>query len=101
MLKSTEIDPLFDRVLVRQESQRQSAGGIFVPREQGDRSQIMSVIKAGNGLCDDGSQIKMLVKEGDRIIAAKYSGTEVNTDSEKLLIIKHCDILAKITDEVR
>jgi co-chaperonin GroES (HSP10) len=82
-----EIKPLFDRVLCAPQQERVSAGGIYIPLSQTERSQIMTVIASGGANC---------VKSGDRVVVNKYSGAEVNIDGTKQYIVKVTDILGVI-----
>jgi len=82
------IVPLFDRVLLKKVYEEQkSREGIYVPREQTERSQVMEVVSTGSG-------INFGVKVGGRVVVAKYAGTEVILGVEKFFIVKQCDILA-------
>lgn len=90
------IKPLQDRVLVRRtESEEKTAGGIIIPDSAKEKPQEGEVISAGSGLRkEDGSVVPLEVKAGDKILFAKWSGTEIKVNSEELLIMKESDILA-------
>ncbi|MFP4327881.1 MAG: co-chaperone GroES [Paracoccaceae bacterium] len=93
--------PLHDRVLVRRvESDEKTAGGLIIPDTAKEKPQEGQVVAVGAGARDeDGDRIAMDVKEGDRILFGKWSGTEITVDGEELLIMKESDILGIITDE--
>lgn len=90
------LKPLADRLVVEPiEQEEVTAGGIILPETAKEKPQQGKVLAAGPGRTDDdGKRIKMEVKVGDRVLYAKYSGTEVKLDSKKLLILRESDILA-------
>ena len=90
--------PLHDRVLVRRvEADTKTAGGIIIPDSAQEKPSEGEVVAAGKGLRDeDGDPIALDVKEGDRILFGKWSGTEVKIDGEELLIMKESDIMGII-----
>ena len=95
---STNIKPLGDSVVVRPAEQEQTtASGLVLPETAKEKPQQGSVIAAGPGRRDDdGKRIVMDVQVGDTVLYAKYAGTEVKIDNEKLLILKESDILAVV-----
>lgn len=90
--------PLHDRVLVkRTDSDEKTKGGVIIPDTAKEKPVEGVVVAIGTGLRDeDGEHIELDVKEGDRILFGKWSGTEVNIDGEEMLIIKESDILGII-----
>jgi len=90
------LKPLADRLVVEPiEQEEVTAGGIILPETAKEKPQQGKVIAAGPGRTDDeGDRIAMEVKVGDRVLYAKYSGTEIKLDSKKLLILRESDILA-------
>ena len=92
--------PLHDRVLVRRvESDEKTAGGLIIPDSAKEKPAEGLVVAVGAGAKDDdGDRIAMDVKEGDKILFGKWSGTEVSVDGEDLLIMKESDILGIIED---
>lgn len=90
--------PLHDRVLVRRvESDEKTAGGLIIPESAKEKPAEGEIVAVGAGARDDdGDRIKMDVKEGDKILFGKWSGTEVQLDGEELLIMKESDILGII-----
>ena len=96
--------PLHDRVLVRRvEAEETTAGGIIIPDTAKEKPQEGEVIAVGAGIRDEtGKLVPLDVKDGDRILFGKWSGTEVRLDGEDLLIMKESDILGIVeTAKVR
>jgi len=93
-----KIRPLHDRVIVkRMEEERTSPGGIVIPDAATEKPIKVEVIAVGNGrLLDNGETRALDVKEGDKVLFGKYSGTEVKVDGEELLVMKEDDIMAVI-----
>jgi len=91
--------PLHDRVLVRRvEAEEKTAGGIIIPDTAQEKPQEGEVVSAGTGLkSDDGKITPLDVKQGDRILFGKWSGTEVKVDGEELIIMKESDILGIVS----
>ena len=90
--------PLHDRVVVRRlNAEEKTAGGIIIPDTAKEKPMEGEVIAAGPGARNEQGQIVTLdVKEGDRILFGKWSGTEVKIDGEELLIMKESDIMGII-----
>lgn len=87
--------PLHDRVVVkRTDSDEKTAGGIIIPETAKEKPFEGEVIAVGNGLRDDQGTIHALdVQIGDRVLFAKWSGTEVKIDGTEYLIMKESDIM--------
>ncbi len=87
--------PLHDRVVVRRiEAEEKSAGGIIIPDTAKEKPSQGEVIAVGPGGRDEsGKLIPIDIKEGDRVLFGKWSGTEVKIDGEELLIMKESDIM--------
>ncbi len=92
----TKLRPLGDRVVVRPiEQEEVTASGIVLPDTAREKPQRGEVIAVGPGrLDDDGDRMPMEVKEGERVLFAKYAGTEVKVGENEFLIISEKDILA-------
>ncbi len=92
------LKPLQDKVIVQKlEAQEKTAGGILLPDSAKEKPQEGKVVAVGPGAIDDKGQRKQVdVKEGDIVLYAKYSGTEVKLDGEEYLIIAERDILAVV-----
>jgi chaperonin GroES len=89
--------PLGDRVLIEPAEQEETfAGGqLILPETAKEKPQQGNVLAVGEGRRDeDGERIPMDVKTGDRVLFAKYAGTEIKIDGKKLLIMKESDLLA-------
>ena len=87
--------PLHDRVLVKRvEEESTTKGGIIIPDTAKEKPQEGEIVAVGGGaIKDDGTVRALDVKEGDRILFGKWSGTEVTIDGEELLIMKESDVL--------
>lgn len=96
MASKLKLKPLGGRVIVEPiEQEEMTAGGIILTETAKEKPQEGKILAAGPGERDeDGKRIAMDVKVGDRVLYAKYSGTEVKVDGKKLLILKENDILA-------
>ncbi len=93
--------PLGDRLLIEPAEQEETfAGGqLVLPETAKEKPQQGTVLAAGQGRRDDdGDRIEMDVKVGDRVLFAKYAGTEIKLDGKKLLIMKESDILGVIDE---
>ncbi len=92
------LKPLGDRVVVEPiEQEEVTAGGIVLPETAKEKPQQGKVLAAGPGARDeDGERIPMDVKVGDKVLYAKYAGTEFKLDGKKLLILRESDLLAII-----
>lgn len=90
--------PLHDRVVVKRlEGEDKTKGGIIIPDTAKEKPAEGKVIAVGPGARDESGKLVALdVKEGDRVLFGKWSGTEVKIDGEDLLIIKESDILGVI-----
>jgi chaperonin GroES len=93
---SISIKPLGNRVVVEPEEQEElTSGGIVLPETAKEKPQQGKVLAAGPGeRDDDGKRIPLDVKEGDVVLFAKYSGTEIKLDGKKVLILRESDLLA-------
>jgi len=89
--------PLGDRVVLKQlVAEETTKSGIVLPGQSKEKPQQAEVVAVGPGGMVDGKEVKMEVKVGDQVIYSKYSGTEVEVDEEKYVIVKQSDILAII-----
>ena len=91
-----KLRPLHDRVIVRRlEEEEKTAGGIIIPDTAKEKPQQGKVLALGKGrFLQNGQIIPLIVKEGDRVLFARYAGTEVKVEGEELLIMREDDILA-------
>ena len=90
--------PLHDRVVVRRlNAEEKTKGGIIIPDTAQEKPMEGEVVAAGPGARNEaGALVELDVKEGDRILFGKWSGTEVKLDGNELLIMKESDILGVI-----
>ena len=90
-----KLRPLHDRVLVRRlEEQDDKHGSIIIPDTAKEKPQEGKVIAVGTGrVTEDGKKLPLALKEGDRILFGKYSGSEVKLDGQEYLIMKEEDVL--------
>jgi chaperonin GroES len=90
------LKPLGDRVVVEPiEQEEVTAGGIVLPETAKEKPQQGVVLAAGPGGRDeDGKHVSMDVEVGDKVLYAKYAGTEFKLDGKKLLILRESDLLA-------
>ena len=92
-----QLGPLFDKVVLKQMGAEETTkSGIILPGQAKEKPQQAEVIAVGPGGVVDGKEITMQVKAGDKVIYSKYSGTDVEVDDEKYVIVKQSDILAVI-----
>lgn len=93
------IKPLNDRVVVKVLAEEEKTrGGIVLPDTAKEKPQRGEVIAVGPGAVrDDGSRTPLDVKVGDRVLFAKYGGTEIKLDGEEYLILRESDILAVVS----
>jgi chaperonin GroES len=87
------IRPLADRVVIKMlEAEETTKSGIVLPGTAKEKPQVAKVMAVGPGT----DEVKMEVKEGDRVLISKYAGTEVKIDGEEYTIVKQGDILAVV-----
>lgn len=86
------VKPLADRVLVLPAQAEEKVGGIIIPDTAKEKPQHGKVVATGNGTKDE----EMILKEGDEILYGKYSGTELEFDGTKYLIMRQSDVLAVV-----
>ena len=86
------IKPLADRVLVLPAQAEEKVGGIIIPDTAKEKPQHGTIVAAGNGTKDE----EMILKEGDEILYGKYSGTELEVEGTKYLIMRQSDVLAVV-----
>ena len=86
------IKPIADRVLVLPAQAEEKVGGIIIPDTAKEKPQHGTVVAAGNGTKDE----EMVLKEGDEVLYGKYSGTELEVEGTKYLIMRQSDVLAVV-----
>jgi len=98
---ASKLQPLGDRVLVRPiAKEEKTKSGIYLPDTAKEKPQEGEIIAVGPGKFDEtGKRIPMDLKVGDKVIYAKYGGTEIKVDDVELMILREGDILAKKTSK--
>ena len=92
-----KIQPLADRVVVRPlEDTEEMRGGLYIPDTAKEKPQQGQIIAVGPGRFEKSARVPMELKQGQKVLYAKYSGGEVTLDDEEVLIIKESDVLAVI-----
>jgi chaperonin GroES len=93
-----KVRPLHDRLIVKRlEEEEKTKGGIIIPDSAKEKPIEGKVVAVGDGkLREDGSKVPLEMKVGDRVLFAKYAGTEVKIDGEELLMMREDDILGII-----
>jgi len=96
---ATKFTPLHDRILVRRvEEADTTRGGIIIPDSAKDKPQEGEVISTGKGKINEEGKVRPLdVKDGDRILFGKYSGTEIKIDGEDFIIMREEEVLGVLT----
>jgi chaperonin GroES len=97
---ATSLKPIGDRVIVKaREKEEMTRSGIVLPDTASEKPQEGSVLAVGPGrVLDNGKRVEMDVKTGDKVLFAKYAGTEVKLDGEDYLVIREADLLAIVTN---
>lgn len=89
------VKPLLDRVLIKaEEAEETTKSGIVLSSSAQEKPQVSVVVAVGPGGIVDDKEIKMYIKEGDRVITGKYTGTEIKVDGQEYTIVRQSDILA-------
>jgi len=93
--------PLHDRLLVRRLAEHEEMhGSILIPDTAKEKPQEGEVVAIGPGrMTEEGKTLPLAVKQGDRILFGKYSGSEVQLDGEQYLIMKEEDVLGILREE--
>ena len=89
--------PLDDKVVLKKLiAEETTKSGIVLPGQEKEKPAQAEVVAVGPGGIVDGQEVKMQVKPGDKVVYAKYSGTEIELDGDKFTIVRQSDILAII-----
>ena len=99
-MSKVNLKPLGDRVIVKPlETEEKTKGGIIVPDTAKEKPIEGTIIAVGSGkVTEEGKQVKLEVKEGDKVLYGKYSGTEVAVEGKEYLIMRESDIFAIISN---
>lgn len=91
------IKPLADNVVIKSaKAEETTKSGIVLTSASKEKPQIAEVVAVGPGGLVDGKEVKMNVKVGDKVIAAKYSGTDIKIEDEEYTVLHISDILAVV-----
>jgi len=92
------VKPLRDRILARRiEESEQKVGGIIIPDTAKEKPLQAEVIAVGSGrVLENGTRVPLTVKEGDKVLVGKWSGTEVKIEGEEYVILKEDEVLGII-----
>lgn len=92
------VKPLSDRIVVKPEpAEEKTASGIILPDTAQEKPQMGTVLATGPGkISDSGDLVKMTLKNGDKVLYGKYSGTEITVSGDDVLIMRESDILATL-----
>jgi chaperonin GroES len=98
-IKTMQVRPLHDRVLVKRfNEEEKSQGGIIIPDTAKEKPIQGEIIACGQGRVGDDGKVRPLdVKKGDRILFGKYAGTEIKIDGDEFLMMREEDILGVLT----
>ena len=92
-----KLRPLFDKVVLkREEAQETTKAGIILPGSAKEKPEVFEVIAVGPGGIVDGKEVVMTLNVGEKVIAAKYSGTQVKLEGTEYTVISQSDILAVV-----
>jgi chaperonin GroES len=93
-----KVVPLADRVAIRPlEETETMKGGLYIPDTAKEKPIQGEVIAVGAGRLEKGERVPMELKNGDRVVYGKYSGTQVDLDGEEIILIKESDVIAKLS----
>ena len=100
---SVNIKPLEDRIVVKAvEAEQTTASGLVIPDTAKEKPQEGEVVAVGNGKrLENGKQVPLDVKVGDRILFGKYSGTEIKLDGEEYVIMREDEVLGIVEGATR
>ncbi len=98
-MAKVDLRPLADRVIVKpMEAEEKTKGGIILPDTAKEKPIEGTIVAVGPGkITDDGKLVKLEVKEGDKVLYGKYSGTEVTIEGVEYLIMRESDIFAIVS----
>ncbi len=91
--------PLGDRVVLKQLAVEETTkSGIVLPGQNKEKPEQAEIVAVGPGTVENGKEIKMQVKVGDKVVYSKYSGNTVKLDDEEFVIVRQGDVLAVIEE---
>lgn len=90
-----KLTPLADRVIIKMvELEETTKSGLILSASVQEKPEVAEIVEVGPGGLVDGVDVKMMVKKGQKVLTAKYAGTEVKVDGETYTIVRQSDILA-------
>ena len=90
-----KLKPLFDRIVIEaMDTDEKTKSGIVLPSAAQEKPQMAKVVAVGPGGIIDGKEVKMEIKAGDKVLYAKYAGSEFKIDGKDLTILRQSDVLA-------
>lgn len=93
------IKPIADNVLIKRlEAEETTKSGIILTSAAKEKPEVAQVMAVGSGHTADGKKIEMSVKTGDKVLIAKYAGSEINVDGENYILVHMSDIKAIVED---
>lgn len=92
------IKPLSDRIIVKPaDAEEKTASGLIIPDTAKEKPMKGEIVAVGKGkVTDDGKEVKMELKVGDKVLYGKYSGTEITIEGDEFLIMRESDVYAII-----
>lgn len=91
--------PLGDKVVIKQlEAEEKTKAGLILTTQSQEKPQVATVIAVGPGGLVGDVEVKMVLKEGDKVVYSKYAGTEIKFEGESYIVIRQNDILAVVED---
>jgi len=102
-MTAMKVRPLHDRILLKRIEEKESIkGGIIIPDTAKEKPQEGLVVAVGNGkILENGTKVSLEVKDGDRVLFGKYSGTEIKVDGDEYLIVREDDVLGILTESAK
>ena len=89
------LKPLFDKVVLKRvAAEEKTKTGILLPDSAKEKPEVFEVVAVGTGKLADGKKVEMTLSVGDKVIAAKYAGTDVKLDGVEYTVIAESDVLA-------
>lgn len=92
-----KLRPLLDKIVLKKApAEETTKAGIILPGSAQEKPQVSVIVAVGPGGVVDGKEVTMTLKEGERVITGKYTGTEVKLDGEEYVIVSQSDVLAVV-----
>lgn len=89
------LKPLGDRVILKEaQTEETTKSGIVLPTSAKEKSAVAEVVAVGTGKMEDGKEITMTLKVGDKVVCSKYTGTEIKYEGVDYTIVRESDVLA-------